>query len=104
MRLTIAKILDALGIANLAVLVSLEGWESILSIISTIIIILSMAISLVFKIVDKVKTAKEDDGKVSIDELKEIVNDTSKDAQEIVDKITDLTNEIKDYDKTTEKK
>lgn len=104
MRLTIAKILDALGIANLAVLVSLEGWESILSIISTIIIILSMAISLVFKIVDKVKTAKEDDGKVSIDELKEIVNDTSKDAQEIVAKITDLTNEIKDYDKTTEKK
>lgn len=104
MRLTIAKILDALGIANLAVLVSLEGWESILSIISTIIIILSMAISLVFKIVDKVKTAKEDDGKVSLEELKEIVNDTSKDAQEIVDKITDLTNEIKDYDKTTEKK
>lgn len=94
MNKTIWTICDALGIANTAVVVSLQGWDSILSIICSACVALSIVVGVVIKIINAVKQAKKDDGKVSIEEAKQIYEDVKPDVKELVDQISDIKDEI----------
>ena len=95
MNKIIYKICDAIGISGTAVLISLEGWDYIFSIICSCLVGLTLLVSLVFKIMDKIKQAKKDDGKVSIEEAKQIYEDVKPDVQELVDQIDTIKDEIK---------
>lgn len=94
MNKTIWTICDALGIANTAVVVSLQGWDSILSIICSACVALSILVGIVIKIINAIKQAKKDDGKVSIEEAKQIYEDVKPDVKELVDQISDIKDEI----------
>lgn len=95
MNKLIYTICDALGISGTAILITLEGWDYIFSIICSCLVGLSLLLSLVFKIIDKVKAAKEDDGKVSIEEAKDIIEDIKPDVDQLVSQINEIKDDIK---------
>lgn len=69
-----------------AVVVDLNGFQSILSIICMIITILGVAIPGIIKIIAKIK-AYYSDKKLSAEELNDIANDIEKTANQIKDSI-----------------
>lgn len=95
MNKLIYTICDTLGISGTAILITLEGWDYIFSIICSCLVGLSLLLSLVFKIIDKVKAAKEDDGKVSIEEAKDIIEDIKPDVDQLVSQINEIKDDIK---------
>lgn len=95
MNKLVYTICDALGISGTAILISLEGWDYIFSIICSCLVGLTLLVSLVFKIMDKIKKAKEDDGKVSIEEAKQIYEDVKPDVEQLVDQINEIKDDIK---------
>ena len=62
---------------------SLQDLDSVLSIVMTILCIISSCIAIVLRVIDRVKKAKEDDGKISLDEAQQIMIETKEDLDEV---------------------
>lgn len=82
---TVTPALSAVSVFATAVQINVAGINNVVSIICLILTCLSILINVVFKIIDKVREANAD-GKITADEVKDIV----KTGQEGVDKIVDV--------------
>lgn len=86
----ITYILDSIGVCGTTICISLEGFENVISIIVGVLTVISLAVSLTFKVINQVKKAKAD-GKVTSEEIEEI-------GKTITDGINDIKDEIKKGD------
>ena len=94
------NILDAItltsGATGISLSMEIQSW---IGIVCSVISLISVCVSVVLRVINAFKNAKRDDsdgGKnITDEEMKEIIDTTSKGVQDITDKVEDVKGEIK---------